>query len=53
MENTKEFVPVFKVFKKGTTNGYITIVKPKSEAYDVAKKMEFYRSLGYDVKSIN
>lgn len=58
--NTKlnQFVKAFQVYKSdraiGTTNPWQTILIPISEFNDeiLNKKMNFYKSLGYTVKSI-
>lgn len=47
------FVPVFKIFKEGTTtDGPVTIFKDINLPYNKEQKMAFYRSLGYTVIEI-
>lgn len=50
----KEFTPVFRIYKEGTTTkGPITIVKKKGEPFNENKKREWYKYLGYTVTEIN
>jgi hypothetical protein len=45
---------VFEIYKKGTTDRWITILIP-TESYSldlIQSKMEMYLNLGYDVKLI-
>lgn len=50
---TKDFFPVFKVFKQGvTTDGPVTILRKADEAYDVDAKRKFYLSLGYTITEL-
>jgi len=46
---------LFKIYKKGTTENWVTILIPIEEfTLDVLKfKMEKYLALGYEVKLIN
>lgn len=50
MEN---FTPVFTIFKKGTTDTPITIMKNSNEFFDIDKKIAKYLNLGYTAKLIN
>ncbi len=46
---------LFKIYKKGTTDNWVTILIPIEEfTLDILKfKMEKYLALGYEVKLIN
>lgn len=46
-------IPMFKVFKQGTTtNGPITILKKEGEPFNEAKKRAWYIYLGYTVTEL-
>lgn len=42
----------FKIYKEGTTAEQITIVSKVGENFDRQKKIDFYKSLGYTVYSL-
>ena len=43
-------MPVFKIFKEGSTNnGPVTILRDVCKPYDVEKKKAFYTYLGFKV----
>lgn len=51
-EYASHFVEAFQIFKENTTDGWVTILIPKSDYSKqlLQKKMEFYIQLGYSVK---
>ena len=45
--------PEFKIYKKGTTEGVVTIMSKKGEPFDRHAKIKKYLTLGYKVWDMN
>lgn len=47
-------IKAFKIFKKGVTNDWVTILIPYTDLTDelLTKKINFYASLGFEVELI-
>ena len=54
MKNSSKFVKAFQVFKKEMTSNWVTVLILKSEFNDekLNQKIQWYSSLGYEIKSI-
>ena len=50
---TTEFTPMFFIFKKGTTESPIKILKKINDTFNEELKREKYINLGYTITEIN
>lgn len=53
MKTTSQFIPMFKIFKKGITSKPVTILKKRGEPFDEKAKRAKYIWLGYTITEIN